>query len=263
MADAGGAVPPHHARAGARAGTSRATSCSRARSTPAELAEVIAEIDPFDAQTTAFLETRPDGKLFIARAGQHHVQPATWCCARRRSRDFCAHRVFADLCHDLIGPDVRLYWDQAVYKKPEKPRRRSRGTRTTATRFIEPQQYLTCWVAAHRRHARERLPLGRARPPPPRHARALDDAARLAVLPRGVRPGSGAVEAPAGSIVVFSSLTPHRTGAEPAPAAVRKAYIVQFAPEGARAVEGDAFVPQDDPARQFFVLRDGQHVPFA
>ncbi len=26
--------------------------------------------------------------------------------------------MFWDLVHDLIGPDVCLYWDQAVYKKP-------------------------------------------------------------------------------------------------------------------------------------------------
>jgi ectoine hydroxylase-related dioxygenase (phytanoyl-CoA dioxygenase family) len=68
------------------------------------------------------------------------------------------------------------------------------------------------------------------------------------------------LEAPAGSIVVFSSLTPHRTGPNLS-AGVRKSYIVQFAPEGARAVDGEAFVAQDDPARQFFVLRGGAHVP--
>ena len=50
------------------------------------------------------------------------------------------------MCADLIGPDVRLYWDQAVYKKP--------GTESpfpwhqdNGYAFVEPQQYLTCWVA--------------------------------------------------------------------------------------------------------------------
>jgi ectoine hydroxylase-related dioxygenase (phytanoyl-CoA dioxygenase family) len=71
-----------------------------------------------------------------------------------------------------------------------------------------------------------------------------------------------AIEAPAGSIVVFSSLTPHRTGPNLSSAA-RKSYIVQFAPDGARAVDGEALVPQDDPQRQYFVLRDGQPVPYA
>ena len=47
---------------------------------------------------------------------------------------------------------------------------------------------------------------------------------------------------------------------------VRKAYIVQFAPEGAVALRGDPEAGpgrrelQDDSDRQFFVLRDGQPV---
>ena len=47
---------------------------------------------------------------------------------------------------DLIGPDVNLYWDQAVYKKPEKPRRFPWHQDNGYT-FIEPQHYLTCWIA--------------------------------------------------------------------------------------------------------------------
>ena len=45
-------------------------------------------------------------------------------------------------------------------------------------------------------------------------------------------PDAVAVPAPAGSIVVFSSLTPHSTGPNRT-GEVRKAYIVQFAPTGA------------------------------
>jgi ectoine hydroxylase-related dioxygenase (phytanoyl-CoA dioxygenase family) len=70
------------------------------------------------------------------------------------------------------------------------------------------------------------------------------------------------VEAEAGSIVVFSSLTPHRTGPNLS-SAVRKAYIVQYAPDGAESVRADEsgeLVRQrhDDPARQFFVVRSGE-----
>jgi len=64
---------------------------------------------------------------------------------------------------------------------------------------------------------------------------------------------------------VFSSLTPHATGHN-VTGDVRKAYIVQFAPDGAVARRGDPAAgpgrpePQDDPHRQFFVLRDGAGV---
>jgi ectoine hydroxylase-related dioxygenase (phytanoyl-CoA dioxygenase family) len=41
---------------------------------------------------------------------------------------------------------VHLYWDQAVYKKPEKPHRVPWHQDNGHT-YCEPQQYLTCWVA--------------------------------------------------------------------------------------------------------------------
>lgn len=71
-------------------------------------------------------------------------------------------------------------------------------------------------------------------------------------------PGAVAVEAPAGSIVVFSSLTPHKTGPNLG-GAVRKAYIVQLAPEGARAWrDGARPVLQQDPAHQYRILAGGE-----
>ena len=66
----------------------------------------------------------------------------------------------------------------------------------------------------------------------------------------------------AGSIVVFTSLTPHRT-ARNTTDDVRKAYIVQYAPDGAVAYHPAAdgtrgpAEPLDDDRRQFPVLRGG------
>ena len=170
---------------------------------------------------------------------------------------FCAHPVFAALCHDLIGPDARLYWEQAVYKKPEKP-----GTfpwhQDNGYRYIEPQQYLTCWVPltdATRENGCPWIAPGLHQRGTLAHWMTPAGWQCLPEDPAEIR----AIEAPAGSIVVFSSLTPHRTGPNLS-GRVRKSYIVQFAPEGARAIDGDALVSQDDPARQFFVLRDGRPV---
>ena len=65
----------------------------------------------------------------------------------------------------------------------------------------------------------------------------------------------------AGSIVVFSSLTPHCTGPN-TPDDVRKAYIVQYAPDGAEVLRprGDDVdrIPADEPSRQFPVLVGGR-----
>src|SRR5437867_873651 len=72
--------------------------------------ELIAEIDPFEAQAEERMRSMKDGEAFIARAGEitftsHLVKRS------RRMREFCCSEVFQDLGHDLIGPDVRLYWD--------------------------------------------------------------------------------------------------------------------------------------------------------
>ena len=66
--------------------------------------------------------------------------------------------------------------------------------------------------------------------------------------------GAVAVKAPVGSMVVFSSLTPHRTGPNLS-GATRKAYIVQYTADGAEVVDVTTGLRtrHDDPARQFFV----------
>jgi len=67
------------------------------------------------------------------------------------------------------------------------------------------------------------------------------------------------VRAKAGDIVVFSSLTPHRTGPNLTDSA-RKSYILQYAPDGAvlQGADDRDGVTQNDPDRQYMVLRDGQ-----
>lgn len=223
----------------------------------AEIDAVTDEIDPFEAHTEAFLQTREDGRLFIARAGEitfttHLVQRS------KRLRDFVAGPVFRDLAHDLIGPDVRLYWDQAVYKKP--------GTRDpfpwhqdNGYTFVEPQQYLTCWVALT--DASEENGCPHVLPGLHLGGTLLHRLGPLGwVCAEGVEDESVAAPVRKGGIVVFSSLTPHATGPNLTDT-VRKAYIVQFAPDGARAFlpgEGEnEGTPCDAPERQFPVLVNG------
>ena len=60
-----------------------------------------------------------------------------------------------------------------------------------------------------------------------------------------------------GSVVVFSSLMPHRTGPN-VTAGVRKSYILQYAPDGARIVQTDTAC--DAPDRQYLILKNGDRV---
>jgi ectoine hydroxylase-related dioxygenase (phytanoyl-CoA dioxygenase family) len=215
--------------------------------------EVIAEIDPWEAKASEVLRGRPGGKLFIAEEG--NITFTVHLVLRSpRLAAFCRHAVFQDLAHDLLGPDVRLYWDQAVYKKPERP-----GTfpwhQDNGYTYLEPQQYLTCWVAltdATRENGCPWVVPGLHRLGTLEHW--MTDAGWQCLRePQGTVP----VEARAGSVVVFSSLTPHATGPNTTDA-VRKAYIVQLAPDGARALRDGARTAQDDPQRQFLVLRGGR-----
>jgi ectoine hydroxylase-related dioxygenase (phytanoyl-CoA dioxygenase family) len=224
---------------------------------PPTIAALLAEIDPVEAQVESLLRSLPDGRMFVARAGEITFAPHL-VTRSLQLRTFCAAPLFQDLVHDLIGPTVRLYWEQSVYKKPENPTDFPWHQDNGYT-FIEPQQYLTCWIALTDATPENGCPWvapGLHRRGTLRHWmtdlgwRCLDDA-----------PGAVAVPVRAGSIAVFSSLTPHRTGPNRTDA-VRKSYIVQFAPDGARRVETDGealrYEPCNDPDRQFLVLIDGR-----
>ncbi len=227
---------------------------------PEEVDALTDVIDPFERRQEEALRAMEGGRFFIARAGE--ITFSTHLVTRSEVlRRFTSSGLLADLCADLIGPDVRLYWDQAVYKKPETdapfPWHQDNGYA-----FVEPQQYLTCWVALTDATEDNGCPWV----VPGLHkcgtlAHEYSDIGFVCL-----RDPAEAVAAPAarGSIVVFSSLTPHSTGPNRT-AEVRKAYIVQFAPTGAEVIRpapgAPALrVPADNPARQYEILREGQRV---
>jgi ectoine hydroxylase-related dioxygenase (phytanoyl-CoA dioxygenase family) len=225
--------------------------------------EVREELDAFEARTQSFLEKRDDGRFSIAEAGA--ITFTTHIVIRSAiARAFAAHPLFVDLCADLIGPDANLYWDQAVYKKPEKPRRFPWHQDNGYT-FVEPQQYLTCWVPL----TDATVDNGCPQVAPGLHK--LGTLKHHYVDPLGweclTEPEDVQV-APvrAGGVVVFSSLTPHLTGPNTTDS-VRKAYILQYAPAGAQILRGEptegpatSREGTDVPERQFPVLRDGARV---
>jgi len=227
------------------------------------LAELTAELDEIEAEASAFARTQPDDRFAISEAdaimfSPHAVRSSD--AARRVSRS----EVVADLCHDLIGPDVRLYWDQLVYKSPQKPREFP-WHQDNGYVFIEPQQYLTIWLALTDATVDNGCPW--VAPGGHRHGTL----AHRYVHPLGLQcfddhPDATPAPVAAGGAVVFSSLTPHRTGPNIS-ADIRKTYILQYAPDGVDVLQGNpdsgpptARIPQCDPDRQYLVLRDGQRI---
>ena len=193
------------------------------------IAELAAAIDPWESATTEFLQTQPDGALFIAQADSitftvHLVARDETC------RNFTRHPSLLGIAADLIGPDVRMYWDQAVYKKPEREREFP-WHQDNGYAFVEPQQYLTCWIPLTDATIENGCPWiapGIHRRGTLEHSAGKYGLTCFDSIPSSEREAVP-VEARAGSAVVFSSLTPHRTGpnlSDPTlPDSVRKAYI--------------------------------------
>jgi phytanoyl-CoA hydroxylase len=250
--------PPYRCLTAAQAGefdTHGFTVVADAFSTD-EIARVAAAIDPLEAETEAYLETRQNGTLGIARAGEITFRPHLVTRSGALAA-FSRHPLLLALCHDLIGPDVRLYWDQSVYKKPgtvrEFPWHQDNGYT-----YVEPQQYVTCWIALTDATRANGCPW------------LVPGLHRLGTLVHRWTPlgfecltdveGAVPVELTAGSIAVFSSLAPHRTGPNET-TQVRKAYILQYAPDGAIAHPRDAKPARCDVAdRQYLVLHRGEAV---
>jgi len=226
----------------------------------ATLKPVIAELDRFEAEMTTMLkEHSEDGTLFINRADEITFS-AQLVQRSKLLADFCRGPIFQDLVHDLIGPDVRLYWDQAVYKKPGNAQRFPWHQDNGYT-FIEPQQYLTCWIALV--DATENNGCPQVVPGLHREGTLQHEYTDLGFNCFQSEPET-VVSAPvrAGGMVVFSSLTPHSTGPN-LTADIRKSYIVQFCPDGSVSVALDdsgkrVEVPIGNPETQFPVLVNGQ-----
>lgn len=227
-----------------------------------ELRRTVEEIDALEAETDGYLRSQPDQRVRIAEADAitfttHIVTRSDWL------RRLAIHPRILGIVGDIVGPDARLYWDQAVYKKPEKPRRFPWHQDNGYT-FVEPQAYLTIWVAltdATLENGCPQVAPGMHRLGTLRHTYV--DPLGFECFPEFSDPA--VAEVPAGGAVVFSSLTPHLTGPNTTDS-VRKAYILQYAPTGACALRGDPREepanrePCDDPSRQYEVLRGGRPV---
>lgn len=223
--------------------------------TPEEIAAVTAAIDPLEKATDDYVREKKGGRHFLSTTGAitftaHIVAKSPVLTA------FAAHPAIKDICHDLIGDDVRLYWDQSVYKKTQVPQEFPWHQDNGYT-FIEPQQYLTLWIPLVDVDEENGCPWIA---PGLHRLGTLDHwLTELGYVCLNEVPDAVAAPARAGDIVVFSSLAPHRTGPNLKQDTLRKVYILQYAPDGAKTTLRDdgRVVAQDDPVRQFKILEHG------
>ena len=221
---------------------------------PAEIAAVTAAIDPFEAIHEAQLRDA-GGRISISDAD---AITFTTHIARQSPvlKAFAAHPAIRDICYDLLGEDVRLYWDQSVYKKTAKAQEFPWHQDNGYT-FVEPQQYLTLWLPLVDVDEENGCPWIA----PGRHKLGTLEHWLTPIGYKCLRDVPDAVPVPAraGDAIVFSSLTPHRTGPNLKTGTVRKAYILQYCHDGSIASYPDGRrLPQDHPERQFKILEGGR-----
>ncbi|MFM8562891.1 MAG: phytanoyl-CoA dioxygenase family protein [Acidimicrobiia bacterium] len=200
------------------------------------LARATAETDRFCKEADELLEQLPDERLFIAERGAITFAPHI---ARQSETlwNLVANSRVATIARDIIGNDVRLYHDQAVYKAPEKPRRFP-WHQDNGYGFVTPQHYLTVWIAL----SDVTIDSGCVWVAPglQRHGTLKHEYVEPLGWQIFEEPPVAPVAAPiaAGDAVVFSSLTPHLTGPNVS-GSMRKAYIVQYVGPGAVRHEPD------------------------
>ena len=222
-----------------------------------ELDTVTSKIDPLELAAEAYLRTRENGQLFISKADAITFVPHI-VTKSESVKAFACHPVLAKIARDLLGGNTRLYWDQSVYKKPGNPRSFPYH-QDNGYVFIEPQVYLTCWIPLVDVDENNGCPW--VVPGLHRHGTLAHETTELGYEIFTEHEDEISVPAKAGDIVVFSSLTPHRTGPN-LTSGTRKAYILQYAPDGisVRNSQDDAGTLQNDEERQFYVVKDGQLV---
>ena len=220
--------------------------------TPAEVAAVTAAIDPLEQQGEEFLRSQ-GGRISISEAD---VITFTTHIVKKSDvlKRFAAHPRIQAICHDLIGGDVRLYWDQSVYKKTGKAQEFPWHQDNGYT-FIEPQQYLTLWIPLVDVDEENGCPWIA----PGVHKRGTLEHWLTSIGLKCMEEVPDAVCVPgrAGDVIAFSSLAPHRTGPNLKKGSVRKAYILQYAPDGAYTIRSGVKALQNDEARQFRISEAG------
>jgi phytanoyl-CoA hydroxylase len=188
-----------------------------------------AEVDQLTGWIDQYVKSHDDELTKVGTEGISRANEITFT-SHLASKDpqimrFVSQEHLVGLASELIDKNVALYWDQAVYKKPgtkkDFPWHQDNGYTP-----IEPEQYLTCWIALEDADVEN----GCIWVLPGSHKNGLVHHEMTDIgynCYNGEDPG---VPAPVkkGGMVVFSSLTFHKSGPNLSQDRIRKGYIVQY-----------------------------------
>ena len=171
-----------------------------------------------------------------------------------RLREFLFSDLMAEICQATLGEDAYLFWEQYVVKSAEAGKEFSWHQDSGYIGFPEHRRYLTCWCAlddmSEANGTVHLLPFSRAGIRTwVQHIR--DGASGDKIGYFGDDPGMAAI-VPAGSIVVFSSLTFHCSGANVSDR-WRRSFLAQYTPEpqirpdGRLAIRAEPFLKAGRP----------------
>ncbi|MBB6735328.1 phytanoyl-CoA dioxygenase family protein [Cohnella zeiphila] len=193
---------------------------------PEEIDEVRGPIDEMDAESERALQAK--GKDGISQAGQINFTAGLNFRDPKVQR-FIADRRLVDITTRILGPDIRLYWDQSVYKRPEAPRDFP-WHQDNSYVPTEPIHYVTCWLALED----ATLENGCIWVQPGTHRKGFVPHIKTdigLVCYYGDIEGTP-VELKKGSMVAFHSLLFHRSTPNRSKTDTRKGYVMQYSVEG-------------------------------
>ncbi|MHA6483338.1 phytanoyl-CoA dioxygenase family protein [Paenibacillus sp. strain BS8-2] len=200
-----------------------------------EMEQLTASIDRLDEEREAELDKLGQQGLSIPKQINFNIllnqkDPVV--------KAFVMQDKMVEITTSLMGPDVKLYWDQSVYKRPE-ANRDFPWHQDTGYQPIEPQVYITCWLALED----ATIENGCIWVIPETHKQGLVEHKDTEVGKQcyfGEDPGLP-VELKKGSMAVFNSLLFHRSTPNMSNT-TRKGFIMQYSPVGAyNPVSGEVY----------------------
>jgi ectoine hydroxylase-related dioxygenase (phytanoyl-CoA dioxygenase family) len=191
-----------------------------------EMNEVAERIESFQRRHEESLQATESGASGISRADEitftDHLaekDPAI--------RAFCERPEFVAISTQLLGPDIDLYWNQSVFKQPECAKEFP-WHQDDGYGIVDPSPYLTLWLALNDATPEN----GCISVMPGSYKRGLIEHWESPIgnvcyssdeADQGIR-----VPVKAGSLIVFWSLTFHKSGPNVSDG-TRKAFVIQYA----------------------------------